>query len=143
MNPDNPVVRLCAEGMNAEGEGRPDEARRLFQQAWDESTDDFEACVAAHYLARHQETPEETLRWNQESLVRADAVADDRVRSFYPSLYLNLGKAHEELGQLAEARRYYTLASRRVGALGEDGYGEFLRRGIAAGQDRVGSDSNG
>jgi hypothetical protein len=50
MNPDNPVVRLCAEGMNAEGEGRPDEAKRLFQQAWDESTDDFQACVAAHYL---------------------------------------------------------------------------------------------
>ena len=31
-----------------------DEASLLFMQAWDQSRDDYEACIAAHYVARHQ-----------------------------------------------------------------------------------------
>jgi hypothetical protein len=38
-------------------------------------------------------------------------VGDDRVRGFYPSLYLNLGRSHEVLGHPAEASRYYELAA--------------------------------
>ncbi|MGO4418780.1 hypothetical protein AB4Z54_08470 [Streptomyces sp. MCAF7] len=97
MDPDNPIVRLCVQGMTAEAEGRGDDARALFQRAWDTAADDYEACVAAHYLARHQPTPEETLRWNQECLDRADAVGDDRVRGFYASLHLNMGQAYRTL----------------------------------------------
>jgi hypothetical protein len=44
-------------------------------------------------------------------LARAEAVGDERVWDFYPSLYVNLGRAHENLGNLAEARRYYQLAA--------------------------------
>ena len=71
MDADNAVVKLCAAGMEAEGEGRFDEAKALFWQAWGISQDDFEACIAAHYVARHQDRPEDTLRWNQEALRRA------------------------------------------------------------------------
>ena len=62
-------------------------------------------------MARHQETHTETFRWNLEALKRADKVQDDRVRGFYPSLYLNLGYSYELLGNQAEAQRYYDLAS--------------------------------
>ncbi len=123
----NPVVKLCAEGMMAEGRGRPDEARDLFAQAWAASGDDFEACIAAHYLARHQQSPQETLRWNRESLARADAVGDERVRGFSPSLYLNVGHSCEALGDLAAAS---------AADLPADGYSAMVRRGIAAGQRR-------
>jgi len=34
MDASNPVVKLCADGMTAEGEGRRDDARRLFAHAW-------------------------------------------------------------------------------------------------------------
>src|SRR5690349_3606961 len=98
MDPNNPVVKLCVEGMQAETAGRGEDARRLFAQAWEASQDDFEACIAAHYVARHQESLEETLRWNQEALRCADAVGDDRICDFYPSLYLNLGRSYEVLG---------------------------------------------
>ena len=111
MDLDNPVVKLCTEGSRAEFEGRTDDARKLFVQAWEASTDDYDACVAAHYVARYQTNPQDTLRWNQEALTRADAVGDDRVQSFYPSLYLNMGHSYEVLGNLAEARRYYKLAA--------------------------------
>lgn len=111
MDLNNPVVKLCAEGTRAEFAGRTDDARNLFMQAWEASKDDYDACVAAHYVARYQTSPQDTLHWNQEALARADAVGDDRVRSFYPSLYLNMGHSHEVLGNQAEARRYYELAA--------------------------------
>jgi hypothetical protein len=108
----DPVVRLCLEGSRAELEGRRDDARALYENAWEAASDDYEACIAAHYVARFQARPEDVLRWNQEALCRADAVDIERVREFYPSLYLNLGRSHELLGNQAEAEHYYYLAAR-------------------------------
>jgi tetratricopeptide (TPR) repeat protein len=114
MDLDNPVIKLCVAGTRAEFDQRLDDARRLYQQAWAAATDDYEACIAAHYVARHQATPHDTLRWNQIALERADAAnaADaDRVGEFYPSLYLNLGRSYELLGDLATAQHYYDRAA--------------------------------
>lgn len=111
MDLDNPVIRLCLDGAQAEFKGQPAEAQRLYQQAWAAATDAYEACIAAHYVARFQATPKETLRWNQIALERARAAEANRVRDFYPSLYLNLGHAYEVLGDQAEAQRYYDLAA--------------------------------
>jgi tetratricopeptide (TPR) repeat protein len=111
MDLDNPVIQLCIAGTRAEYEGRVGDARELYSQAWQAARNDFEACVAAHYVARHQDDPQAALHWNQVALARAEAVGDERVWDFYPSLYVNLGRAHENLGNLAEARRYYQLAA--------------------------------
>ena len=111
MDLTNPILQLCLQGTEAEYQHRPDDARALYQQAWDSATDDFEACIAAHYVARFQDTPEETFRWNQEALNRADAVNDERVKAFYPSLYVNIGKSYELLGNVEEAKRFYALAA--------------------------------
>ena len=138
MDPNNPVVKLCAAGMEAEFAGRLDDARALFAQAWEQSQDDYEACIAAHYVARHQPSFEENLRWNQESLARAEAVGDERVLDFYPSLLLNLGHSYEILGDEAKARKYYDLAVERVDALPPGPYGDVVRRGISAAQQRIG-----
>jgi hypothetical protein len=137
MDPTNPVVALCTEGMRAEFERRHADARELSMQAWEARTDDFEACVAAHYVARHQDDLAQSLRWNQEALDRADAVADERVRDFYPSLHLNLGFSHEQLGQLDEARRQYELADARLSDLPEGPYGDLVRDGVARARERV------
>ena len=136
MDPNNPVVKLCAEGMQAEGEGRLEAAQATFQQAWDTRQDDFEACIAAHFMARHQ-PPAATLHWNQVALHHAEAVNDERVHGFYPSLYLNLGWAHEQLGDFVEAGHYYELATARLAALPDDPYGAVVRKGVTAGQARV------
>ncbi|MFJ9612697.1 hypothetical protein [Streptomyces noursei] len=133
MDPELPVVRLCVAGMQAEAEGRAEAARDLFQQAWDGARDDYEACIAAHYLARHQGSPAETLRWNQECLDRADRVGDARVRDFYPSLYVNMGNAHRELGQFAVAHRYFVRAAERAADAPEGQYGDWNRFAIAEG----------
>ena len=111
-NPANsPVILLCIQGAQAEFEGRAEEACRFYARAWDLAAGDYEASVAAHYVARCQADPLETLRWNLEALTRADLSSDDRVRVFYPSLYVNIGRAYQSLGDAAEAERYYRLAA--------------------------------
>jgi hypothetical protein len=126
----NPVLELCQEGMQAETEGRHADARVLFTQAWAARTDDFDACVAAHYLARPPGDSEEILRWNQEALRHADAVGDERVAAFYPSLHVGEAMAHERLGNPAAARAAFERAAEHVSALPADAYGEELRAAI-------------
>jgi len=142
LDPDNPVVKLCVAGMRAEGEAHLNEAAELFQQAWAARQDDFEACIAAHYVARHQPTPEDTLRWNEVALVAAEAVQATpagaaRVQGFFASLYLNLGHAHETLGHTAKARQFYDLAAGQLAAVPGGRYSEMVRRGIENGGQRV------
>jgi tetratricopeptide (TPR) repeat protein len=111
IDTNNPVVKLCMQGTQAEFKGRMEEARACYQQAWETAKDDYEACIAAHYMARVQQDAQEVFRWNQEALQRAERSGDERVKEFYPSLYLNMGKACELLGEQAEAQRYYALAA--------------------------------
>lgn len=113
MNLDSPSVKLCMAGNRAELEGRIDDARSLFSQAWEAAANEYDACVAAHYMARHQADPHEALRWNTIALAQAGAVTDESVASFYPSLYVNLGHSYEQLGQMERASHFYALAAER------------------------------
>jgi len=130
MDPNNPIVRLCVQGMECEGRGRLEDAAELFLSAWNQSADDFVRCIAAHYMARHQKSPVDTLRWNQRSLDHANAVAYERVREFYPSLYLNMGKAHEDLGNREAAEQFYAMAATVVDSLPDGPYGKIVRDAV-------------
>ena len=111
MDTNNPVIALCMAGSRAELEGRRADAYALYAQAWEAVTDDYEACIAAHYGARGAAEPGEIFRWNRIALDRAVTADDERVQPFCPSLYLNMGRSHELLGEQAEAERFYALAA--------------------------------
>jgi len=111
----------------------PSEERRRLLTVFFADVSGVTALSETRDMARVQGNPAEALRWNQEALDRADAVGDDRVRGFYPSLYLNMGKAYEDVGARDDARRYYTRAAESIGDLADDGYGAMVRCGIAAG----------
>ena len=105
------AVRLCAAGTEAEFAGRRDDARALYLQAWDGAVDDYERCVAAHYVAHLEPDPAEALRWNTTALAHA-RLADQRlVADFLGSLYVNLGHSHEVTGNAVQAATYYALAA--------------------------------
>lgn len=137
MDPANPVTALCIQGMEAEGRGEPTRARGLFQQAWDQHTTSTEAAVAAHYLARHQDTDNDALHWNQRALDAALASDPASVAIMMPSLHLNLGRSHEDTGQLGPARHHYEQAAAASDVLGEDGYSQMTRNGITAALERT------
>jgi hypothetical protein len=111
MEIDNPVVQLCIAGTQAEFQHKLDEAKAFYRQAWQIQNSDYEACVAAHYMARFQEDPHVEFDWNQKALEFAQACKDDRVTPFLPSLYLNMGKSFERLGNLVSAQHFYNKAS--------------------------------
>lgn len=137
MDPNNPVVKLCAQGIDIEMKGRRDEARSLFLQAWELRQDDVDACIAAHYLARHQDTLEETLRWNELALTHAIRASSDAIRSFFPSLYLNLGKSYEDLQNIPRARELYEHGERWLTDVADGGYGDIVRQGLQNALQRV------
>jgi tetratricopeptide (TPR) repeat protein len=138
FDPNNPVVQLCVKGMNAEGEGKIEEAHELFQQAWDTATNNFEAFTAAHYLARNQKDPNDVLKWNLEALSRADTIKEEGLKGQYPSLYLNVGKSYETLGNKGEALRYYQLAADSCEHLPTGKYADMIKSGVSQGLKRVG-----
>ncbi|WP_338870792.1 rRNA adenine methyltransferase [Spirosoma sp. SC4-14] len=136
FDPENNVVKLCAQGMAAEGE--PEKARLYFQQAWNEATTNFERFIAAHYVARQQPAIADKLKWDETSLELALTVQDEQMQEVYPSLYLNIGKGYEDLGDFDTARNHYRLAESFAINLPEDGYSTMIRNGIRNGLDRVG-----
>ena len=99
-------------------EGHPERARLLFEEAWDTRRDDYDAAVAAHYLARHQPTPVLALDWNARAVSHAERVTDGRATELLPSLYLNLGDSLLAVGRPAEARACADLADELAGVAG-------------------------
>lgn len=95
-------------GTQAEFDRRLDDARDLFAQAWHAATDDYEASMAAHYVAHLEPDAAAALEWDLEALRRARL--DDRAAEFLPSLYVSLGGSYERVGDLAHAREYFELA---------------------------------
>lgn len=133
----NKVVKLCSEGMELEGHGRKKEAFKLFQQAWDEASNDFEKFTSAHYIARHQDTIQDKLKWDEIALNLALKINDENVEGALPSLYLNVAKCHEDLNDLQNARLNYNLALSYSNLLPDDGYGNMIKGGIKDGIERL------
>ena len=110
FNPNNNVIKLCIEGMAMEEKGKPGEASRLFLQAWNEATNDFEKFTAAYYVARHQENTSGKLKWLETALQFALKVNNDSVQGAFPSLYSNIAKCYEDLSDPVNAKKNYELA---------------------------------
>jgi tetratricopeptide (TPR) repeat protein len=107
----NSIVKLCLQGMSMEGKGKPEEAIKLFLQAWNEATNDFEKFIAAYYVARHQKAVRDKLKWYDLALQLALTINDDAVKAAFPPLYSNIAKCYEEMGDPDNAKRNHELAS--------------------------------
>jgi hypothetical protein len=141
IDPTNSVVALCVAGIAVEG--TPAEALRLFEQAWSARRDDYDAAIAAHFVARHQASPEDTLRWNALAVRHAEAVTDGRAAAFLASLYLNLGDAQANVGDVAAAAAAVRRAAEQLAVVPPGGYREFVAMGIRRLAERVGVASPG
>lgn len=141
VDPTNPVGALCAAGMAIDGD--PDAAQHLFEQAWQARQDDYDATVAAHFVARHQSTLEARVQWNATAAQHAECVTDGRVREFKASLYLNLADSYFAIGDRASAALALSTASTHLLALTDGGYRTFVERGIAGLQSRLAATDSG
>lgn len=110
FSPFNPVVKLCLQGMELEDKNQPEQAKEIFLQGWNEATNDFEKFLTAHYVARYQKTVSDKLHWLETVLQFALKVNNDAVNSALPSLYLNIAKCYEDLGNADKAKANADLA---------------------------------
>lgn len=137
FDPNNKVVKFCAQGMEMEGQGKPKDAIELFLRAWNESTNDFEKFTAAHYVARHQGSAADKLKWDSIALEHAMKIDDENMKGTFPSLYLNIGKCYEDLNDYKNAEKNYELAFSFIKFLADDGYGKMIKEGIMNGIKRI------
>ena len=121
FNPNNNVIKLCIEGMGNEEKGNPEEASKLFLQAWKEATNDFEKFLAAYYVARHQNNVSDKLKWLETALQFALKINDVTVTSAFPSLYSNIAKCYEDLNDYDNAKKNYDLANSYKNKLSDKG----------------------
>ena len=111
FSPNNNIVKLCLRGMNLEAQGKPDEAGRIFLQAWNESTNDFEKFLAAYYVARYQNNVSDKLKWLETALQFALKIDDESVKAAFPNLYKNIAQCYEDLNDYDNAKKNYALAT--------------------------------
>ncbi len=135
----NPIVALCQQGSLAEFKGQPAAAAEAYQQAWNLSSDHYEAAVAAHYLARTQPDVTACHSWNALALEQAqlaESQEDLRVQELLPSLWLSLAGAERDCGQLKQARHCFeqaVLAAKKLSGP----VGEMFCQGLATHELRV------
>ncbi len=137
FDPENKINKLCIEGMDLEGQGKNEEASKVFLEAWEQAGDDNEKFAAAHYVARHQKSVADKLAWDEIALNLALKIKDDSVKGAYPSLYLNIAKGYEDLKEFGKATKNYEIALSYTNFLLDDGYGKMIKGGIANGLERI------
>lgn len=148
--PDETMTRI-GQGIELSQRGDRDAAFRLFTDVWNniggESGNPLHRCALAHSVADVQDDLHEELLWDLRALAAADMITDEQatqagvaspVVGFYPSLHLNLGDCYRKLGDLDHARQHLGLGQAAVGALGNDGYGQMIRGGLARLAERLG-----
>ena len=113
--PSNHIIRLCLQGMDLESKDKPEEARLVFMQAWNEAEDDMEKYLAAYYVARQQKNIADKLQWLQIALHHALKINDDSVKGAYASLYRDIAQCYHELNDHDNAKKYEELANSCMG----------------------------
>ena len=121
FNPNSPIVKLCLQGIGMEEKGRPEEASRVFLQAWNEATNDFEKFIAAHYVARHQKNAFDRLKWLETALQLGLKINNDAVKGAFPSLYVSIAECYKSLNDLDNAKKNDELANAFTGKPSDKG----------------------
>jgi tetratricopeptide (TPR) repeat protein len=111
FNPNNNIIKLCMQAIDLEEKANAEDASKLFLQAWNEATNDFEKFIGAYYVARHQKNVPDKLKWLETALQFALKINNDAVKSAFPSLYSNIAKCHEDLNDPDKAKKNYELAT--------------------------------
>ena len=129
--------------------GDRDGARASFSAIWRDMGDDpdpFHVCTLSHFMADVQNDVERELEWDLRALEAANLVTVGRaqqhhaslsIKSFYPSLHLNVGDAFLRLGDLDQASKHARAAEGAMQDPPETPLAQMTRNGVAALAQRI------
>ncbi|PWJ47040.1 hypothetical protein SAMN06264364_1422 [Quadrisphaera granulorum] len=116
--------------------------RSALLACWRETGDAEQAqqCVVAHYIADLEDRLNDEVAWDERALLaykhvgREDlaAVGIPDAAGLAPSLHLNLGDGYLRQGRPSEALVQWEAALDVQHVLGDDGYANMIRNGLAA-----------
>jgi rifampin ADP-ribosylating transferase len=66
--------------------------------------------MASYYVARSQKNVRDQLKWNETALQLALKINNEAVNAAFPSLYFNIAKCYEDLGDADNAKKNYESA---------------------------------
>ena len=120
--------------------GDRDDGRSRLALCWEGTPADDHAkrVVIAHYLADLQDVLDDEIRWDESALTDYAFVGDSDLvaigipsaSAMAPSLHLNLGDGYLRRGDLEAASHELDAGLAAAGALGDDGYGDLVRKGL-------------
>jgi hypothetical protein len=122
-------------------------ARRDLITCWEETNeqDHAQRCVIAHYLADLEPDLGDEVAWDERALDANPGVTDDdltpigipHARGLAPSLHLNLGDGYLRQCRIDDAASQLAAGLAAEDALGNDGYGALIRKGLSSLADRI------
>lgn len=141
MSDDGIMARITAsiERLHA---GDREGARQDFAGIWADlgaEPDPFHVCTLSHYMADAQDDVREELAWDLRALDAAAEITDGRakahhaslsIKSFYPSLHLNVGDAYYRLGDFEHARQHLDAARATLQDLPTSPLADMTRGGV-------------
>ncbi len=107
--------------MSLEDSGNAEEADKMFLQAWEVASDDYEKFIAAYHFAHRQKNITDKLKWLETSLQCARNIDDENVKSAYTTLYASISGCYEELNDSDNAKKYTELSESYKGAPSDKG----------------------
>jgi rifampin ADP-ribosylating transferase len=110
FNPNNTIVQYCIRGMIMEAQGHADKAAELLLQAWNEASNNFEKYLAAYFMARHQTSIPEKLKWFETALEFALITDNIAVKGSLHTLYSSIAECYEQLSDPDNAKKNRELA---------------------------------
>lgn len=145
---DDPVMRRAFEGQRLLLQGDRNGALAAYAALWadlDAAGDDdpMHRVWVAHVTADAQTDPAEQVRWDDAALAAADDAAERGgpdavgIRTFYPSLHLNLGEGHRRLGDVRRARHHLAEAERHLRGHPDDDERAGIVAAIVGLRDRI------
>ncbi len=89
--------------MKAESEKDFISANKFYEDGWSKAETPKQKSIAAHFLARTQDTKEDKFKRNKIALEEALKV-ETEVKEYFPSLYFCMGLSCEECGDKTKSR---------------------------------------
>lgn len=125
--------------------GDREAARAQLNDLWQRTDQPAQRCVLAHFLADVQDSLDSEVAWDEEAWLAFGDVRDADLEpigvpaaaGFAPSLHLNLADGYVRQGRAEAAAREIDLAKGALHTLGDDGYGDLVRRAVRGVEERL------